>query len=337
MAANQTQTPSSAESEASDSGSQGQPASTDTQGAPSSATTNFSQLLEQQIAQAIQPVLNELWRDVTQTVGRTVDQEMKAEATTPSHEQSTPPQMDQGPAAAPQASQTPAQQKPSQPAAQQAEQQQPGPSTTQAQEQPAEKEKAVGPVPPRSEQAGSQGQQNLLQQGLSQQLGVTLRPVLKVAEQQSEQWLQAVVVAGLTALLSEPTHAAIQQRAEQGLHELLQKAFEALPGGANNHALQTQTEVLLQAILRDSLDAIYSQGVRAALEQQGEQAVRDSLHRDFGGALRQLENAAKAMTEALVGALRHQWPGVLRLLLQVILKALEISLEESLSSKPAAA
>jgi hypothetical protein len=339
VTASQVQTPSSGENEIG--APPGQSASPATRVESSGAAMELSRLLEQQLAQAIQPVLDEFWQQVTQTVEHTVDQQLEAEAATPSPEPRAAHEPDRGRTDVSRADDMKAQQHASQTSPQQAEKQQSGPGVEEQadgkQAQPAAPEQAVESERPQEEQPGSQGQEDLLRQSLLQQMGTTLHPALQIAEQQSEQWLRAVVIAGLAALLSESTHVVLQQRAEQGLHELLQKTFEALPADASSRDLQAQTELVLQAILRETFDEIYSQQVRTTLEQQGELAVRDSLHRDFEGALRQLEDVPKVMSDALVTALRHQWQHVLRLLLRFALKGLEISLEQSLSSKRAAA
>jgi hypothetical protein len=147
-----------------------------------------------------------------------------------------------------------------------------------------------------------------------------------MVQQQGEQWIQTMLVAGLTALLSESTHRMVQDKAEQGPHTLLQKGFAALPEGQVSPDLQTQMERTLQAILRESLDAVFAQEMQDVIAQQGQDAVRHSMHRDFGAAWTSLEHTVRAMVEALVTVLRRQWQRVLRLLLKVVLSALEGSL-----------
>lgn len=159
--------------------------------------------------------------------------------------------------------------------------------------------------------------------------GQLVTGALHLVERQGEQWIQTALVAGLSALLTEKTHQAAQQRAEQALHQLLQRGFASLPENQTTRELRTQTEKTLQAIVRDSIDAVFAETTRQAVEEQGKLAIHDSLHGEFGSALNRAEDAVKAIVDALVAVLRRQWQRVLRLLLKVILAALENSLTSS--------
>jgi hypothetical protein len=152
---------------------------------------------------------------------------------------------------------------------------------------------------------------------------------LQTVENVCVQWLQALLVAGLTALLAESTHGAIQHRAEQGLHLLLQKLFAAIPDASNNQEMLGKTERALQAILRESLDAVFVQGTRATVQLGGQQAIEKTLHGDFGEARRCVENTFRARADALGVVLARQWQTVLRLAIALALLALESALANS--------
>ncbi len=263
------------------------------EGQAPSPEQDFSKLLEQHISQAIQPVLDEFRQQLTQTM----EQQAEAMPAMNAGTQGAPPSAAQG-----QATPSPAQQPPTQQPLGQAVQ-----TAQAAVAQPA--------------QAETQGQQH--------PLGEALAPALQTVERHGEQWIQSLLVTGLTALLTETSHAAIQQRAEHGLHSLLQKLFEAVPDGMSNQEMQAKTEQTLQAILREALNAVFAEGVRTAVQQNGQEAFRESLHGDFREALKSIEDTLKAMADALIAVLRRQWPSVLRLLLALVLLALASSLAQS--------
>jgi hypothetical protein len=156
---------------------------------------------------------------------------------------------------------------------------------------------------------------------------------VKAVEQHGAQWLQSVLIAGLGALLAEPTRVAVQQCAEQGLHQLMQKLFEAAPGGMTNPEVQGKTERTLQLILRESLDAVFAEGMRTTLHQSGQQAIQQSLQGDVGGVVRQVQDTLKALAAAHVMVLRRHQQIIFRLLLTLALLALENSLVQPAHSK----
>ena len=152
---------------------------------------------------------------------------------------------------------------------------------------------------------------------------------LQLVEEQGEQWLRSTLVAGLDALLSEAAHSRVQERAEHGLHMLLQKAFDALPEGAKNEELRTQTERTMQAILREALEAVFAEAIRTDVRQHTELAVRSLTHREGGAALQHAQQTLQVLVQEFITVLRRQWQRILRLLLKLILTALEGSLSST--------
>src|SRR5690349_12442966 len=189
--ATQGQSPAATKQESPGSGAQSQQTGSD---------SNFSQSLEQQISQAIQPVLNEFRQQMAQTIIQ------QKEAT---------PALGTDGQAIPQAPAAPSTQ-------------QPGSQTPTQQAQPTQ---PVG-------QPGLRESVTQVQQGAQNLLAGAVGPAVQLAEHQGQQWLEAMLIAGLAALLAESTRNAIEQRAEQGLHTLLQKAFEPLPKSATSQQLQ---------------------------------------------------------------------------------------------------
>jgi hypothetical protein len=280
----------------------------------------FDQLLEQQIAQAIQPVLDEFRRQVAEVM----EQQMAERPTIDTSSEGDGQESQQVPGS---------QQQDARPADQQPTSQAPPPQTEEQSPSAAAQQMQAEP-PQQAEPAASDGQpakqpESQEQRAPQRQLVKAVRPALEVVEHQGERFLQSLLVAGTTALLAESTRVAAQQRAEQGLHGLLQKMFEGLPDQVSSQDLQAQTERTLQAILRESLDAVFAEGMRLTLQQQGGQAMKVSLDGDFGALLKKTEDTLKAIADALVAVLRRHWQPVLRLLLLIVLSALESSLEHS--------
>jgi hypothetical protein len=305
---NQAQSPAAMEQEPANSAAQGQP--------PSGSPLTISQALEQQIANAIQPALDEF----RQNMMRAMQQQASAalDASGDGTRQKVPHEPD---------TQTPAQRQPDQPS--------PGPPPPSAE---GVEEQPLNQIAQQAQSAGQETAQiGVRNVPVAQpEQGGVLRTVLRTVEQQGEQLLLSVIVSALTALLTESTHAAIQQRAEQGLHTLLQKAFQALPEGSSNQEMQEKTERLLQAILRESLDAIFTETMRTTLQQGTQQTIRESLSGDFSSALNNVEDVLKSMAEALIAVLRKRRQSVLRLLLAFGLLALESTLAQSDSEQEAA-
>jgi hypothetical protein len=252
----------------------------------------LGQALEQQITQAIQPMLDEFRQRMAQVTQELSDQ-MAAMPIRGTGQADTGQEAPQGP-------------------------------DTQA------------PIPSAAPQqrAGEQAPESQPQQALTQVQNVKERPLanaltsaVQTVGRSSAQWLQSLLVAGLSALLAESAHTTVQQRAEQGLHILLQKAFEAAPADFANQEMREKTERTLQLILREALDAVFSEGVRASVQRGGQQTIQQSLRGDFGGALSKVEETLQAMMAALIAVLRRHQPTILRLLLALALLGVASSLE----------
>lgn len=281
-----------------------------------STDLGFSQILEQHIAQAIQPVLDEFRQQMAQEVTQqTAAGHMNAAGGQASLQESPhgPGSQESMP---PPTQQPPVQSSPQQGAAQQI----PGSQPQQ-------------PLPSAHHSQASAQEPSTDQHGAERHLAGALAPVVQVVEHQGEQWLQSLLVAGVGALLSESTCAAVQQRAEQGLHTVLQKVFDAAPDSVMTPEMQAKTERTLQLILRESLDAVFAEGVRTTLQQGGQQTVQQSLHGDFRGASRKVEDTLRVMVDALMTVLRRHQQTIVRLLLALALLALANSLAQPEKAK----
>lgn len=208
----------------------------------------------------------------------------------------------------------------------------PAPTDGHGPRQQAPPERGVQPPsqqPATAAQAGIQQAQTPLPPPAQPALAGVLAPAAELTSQQGEQWLQSWLATGLAVLLAESSRAVIQRRAEQGLHLLLEKLFTAMPDGAGNQEMRAKAEQTLQAMLRETLGAVFTDAVRTTLLREGQTAIESAVHGDVGALLGVGEETLKAMMEALATALRGQRQRVLRLVLALVLLALEGSLLES--------
>jgi hypothetical protein len=276
------------------------------QGQPAGAGPSVSDLLELQISQAIEPALADFRQQMAQAVQQEMQQAFGTDGT-----DFQPGVQPSGEAKAAGARLPSVRQQPADGQAQQ-ERQEGQAQAEQGQPQPAGKEEGEG-----------------LPGLVSQRLRPLSAAALRGLEQHTEQWLVSMLMAGLTALFAESARAAVQDRAEQSLHALLGRTFEALPDSPSKQELQLQTERTLQTILREALDAMFTEHVRTELRTHGEQATRSVVHRNFDMARNEVQQALQAMLQEIVSVLRRQWQRVLRLLLKVVLTALEDSLSST--------
>lgn len=262
---------------------------------------DFGQLLQQQIAQALQPVLANVRQEIKSGQAQRVTGSNALQATP-----ETPANLGLQTGSEGQSSQK-GQGQLAQLTGQQSAKDQ---SQPDAEEQADDTTSSVG------------GLRRLASSGV----GSALNTGVHFVERQAEEWIVSALLAALSALLAESTHGAVQRRAEGTLHNLLQKSFDALPEGAVSKDLQSQTERTLQAVLRETVDALFAEGARSALEEHGAEASRNLVHRDFGGALQEIQHVLHALVQEFVSVLRRQWQRILRLLLRLVLTALQDSL-----------
>jgi hypothetical protein len=167
-------------------------------------------------------------------------------------------------------------------------------------------------------------------QSLPGQITRRLQPVsstlVQGLEHKAGDWMQSMIVAGLTAALSEASRGAIQGAAEKGLDAVLERTFDALPESANTGELRTQTQRTLHTILDDVFDAVYAEDIRKELQAHGQKTAQSLIRRDLDGALEAVKSALQTVGEEIVSVLRRQWQKVLRLLLKLIMTALDSAL-----------
>ena len=292
-------------------GAQQQPITTNQP--PPDAGEEFSQALEQQISRAIQPALEDFRRQMAQTLEREVE---RMPGVAPSAPDSAPDDQATEPLTA-------AAEDTANNAAATAQ------SGTALLGQVAQRAQTT--VSKTAGQSVGKLQQQLtdITDTVQPAVNNTIRPALERVERQSEEWATSLLVAALTALLTESSRRFIEQRAESGLHALTQKLFEAAPEGVTTPDMPAKVEAALMAIVRDTLDALFAEGMSATVQHGGQAAIQQSFHGDFGAAVNGVEEIAKRMGEALVTALRQQWSTVLRLVLALALLALDSALAES--------
>lgn len=252
------------------------------------SSASFQQALEQQIAEAIEPVLAEFRQQLAQGVAPQAPEQAPAQEANAASEQ---------------------------------DKTQTSPPSQQTPEGTAGKVETKAEVPVKNVAHVAQRQP-------SAALTAPLGQAVQAVEHLGTQWLQSILVAGLGALLAESTHATVRQHAEEGLHNLLQKVFDAVPNGTASKKMQDKTERTLQGILRDAIDAVFAEHVRASVQQGGRETIEKSLHGDLGGTLQKLRETLQVMAAALLEVLRRHQQTILRLLLAFALLALESSLVE---------
>ena len=180
----------------------------------------------------------------------------------------------------------------------------------------------------------TQQAQTALSDTLQPAVKETIRPALEKAERQGEEWATSLLVAALTALLTESTRQFIEQRADSGLRALTQKLFEAAPEGVASHDMPLRVETALQGVLHGALDALFAEEMRTALRQDGQAAIQQSFRGDLGAAVGEAQDIVQRIADALVSVLRREWPALLRLALALALLALDSSLMQSEHSDP---
>jgi hypothetical protein len=267
---------------------------------PAGAGLDLSRLVELQISQAIEPILADFRQHMAQAVQQEMGHALAADG--------MGPQRGEQPDGESKAAEA------TLPVVQQREQR------TATEGQPTQQPQESQPQPEGGEE----------KEGMQDHVSRHLRPlpsaVLQGLEQHAAQWLVSMLMAGISAMFAESARAAAQERAEQGLGALLQRTFDPLPESPTKRELQLQVERTLQSILQEVFDAIFADRVRAELQSHGEQATRALVHRDFDAAVKRLRQGLELVLQEIASVLRRQWQRVLRLLLKVILTALEDSL-----------
>src|SRR5436305_14355205 len=92
---------------------------------------------------------------------------------------------------------------------------------------------------------------------------------------------------------------------------------------ATTRELRTQTETTLVAILQETLDAVYAEEFQAKAREHAEGASHELIHLNAGGALAHVTDVLQMVMQEVLEVLRSQWHRLLRVLLNVIMTALE--------------
>lgn len=337
-------------------GQAGRQTSSETGQPPSIGSADFGRLLQEQIAQAIQPVLLDFRQQLASAVQHEVEEVNSEEAEGGTSQPGSESQQEENPPAAAQAPTQATQEEtesgPGRSAQQEAHSEaeaeragaaqstpeapesasaeKPSPSSPQATQTPTQEhadsagseatgQASEGTEPAQGEDSGESQEGGLVKGGLRPALQSTLNFV----EQQAENLLQSALTGAISALLAESTRAAVERGAEQGIRLALEKTATALGDNSTVREIRTQTESTLLAIVRDALDAVYAESLRANMQQHAEGASRELLHGNVGGALGEVGDVLQAMLREIVVVLRRQWHRLLRLLLKVILAALD--------------
>jgi hypothetical protein len=267
---------------------------------PARSQPDINKFIELQISEAIQPILADFRKQMTQAVQQEMEQALAEDG----------------------------------PGAQLQEQAREEPETTEVRapmsqqeqhitgEQPVQQSDESHPPAKREDEDGEQGL-------IVHRLRPVFAAMLGGLEDHAEDWLHSMLMAGLAAGFSEAARAGIEKAAEERLGALLRRIFASMPDSSMKRELQPQAERTLHAILHEVLDAIFADDVRNEVQSSTERATRAMVHRDFGQARAEVQGALEVVVQKIISVQRRQWQRVLRLLFKIILAMLEDSLSSS--------
>jgi hypothetical protein len=252
----------------------------------------LSRVLQEQINQAIQPVLEDFRHQLETAVQTEVEQ--------------VDGQAEEAVAAQAAAASSESTEKP----------------TSQKEDSESRSEKQT-PQKPSKPEGKTQGGDEHRIQGLMKTARPSIGSAVDLVEQQAEHLLQSLMVAGVAVVLSEATRDAIERGAEQGIQQGLKKTTAPLGNKASVREFRAQAETALIAILHETLDAIYAEEFQAKVREHAESTGRDIAHRNISGAIQHLREVLQMVLQEVMTVLRTQWHRLLRLLLNVLLASLD--------------
>jgi uncharacterized membrane-anchored protein YjiN (DUF445 family) len=151
-------------------------------------------------------------------------------------------------------------------------------------------------------------------------------------KQVGQEAILSLLDGALDALFSDDVRARVEHEAAQGLQELLDAVVEAVPetGSGKQFAKELErTSGQLHALLKETLDTLFTGSVRAEFRQHLDEAAQALLQGDVSAAKLHCERALKTFLGTILHVLQSHWAQVLRVLLRVVVKALQ----EAIASK----
>lgn len=192
--------------------------------------------------------------------------------------------------------------------------------------QPEEQETPGEPGAPPAESKGSSGETDQ-NQGLGEALSYVAHAaaglLLDVVKQRGEQHVQSLLNMALDALFSPQIRTLTQHQIEDVVRGLLEETFEAIPTTDPSGETEQKAIGELDLALREALDSIFDGAVRAQLQQHSERGTEALMRGDVATATHHAEEAVEAFFTAILEALGRHWTSVLRLLIGLIIGAIE--------------
>ena len=153
------------------------------------------------------------------------------------------------------------------------------------------------------------------------------KPMVKIVvallEQQGEEWLRSQFKSIVETLFSETRRESIQRQVEETLFSLLGASLEVVPDRSVRRELLREAEETLGSLLQDTFDKVFAGSARDDLERHGEKAIHALVHRDLPEALQEGTRALESLVRGLVDVIEEHWEQVLQVLIQLIVKVLQ--------------
>jgi hypothetical protein len=168
--------------------------------------------------------------------------------------------------------------------------------------------------------------------GLLSQLGTSIAgAVPQLLAAQSEEAVKAFLDSVLDRILSDSMRETIRSEAEESADELLAAMLQIVPDQDTRRDLLRQSEPLLRSLLRESVETIFDGDCRDALQRHLESAVEALADGEIGEALRQVVEGLKELVEGVLGVLQRHWVQVMGIILHVFSTVLKEAVTSALT------
>lgn len=148
--------------------------------------------------------------------------------------------------------------------------------------------------------------------------------VLSFLDQAATQWVEARIDDGRDALCSEDVRADVRHSIESTFQPVLETGLELVPNESTRRELQQESEQALDELIKSALDRFCADGILAELQRHAVTAIQALFRFDFANVLREIWEAIRALTRAIVAAVQDEWQRLLHHFLQFLLKAAQV-------------
>lgn len=282
----------------------------------------LSQMLQEQIGQALEPAMAEFREQMSASVRRELDQVRNQD-----REQRQPDQARDQDREQPQPDQARNQDR-EQP---QSESRQPSGREQAGQDRPSQQRADGSGDGGRSGDEGqSKGGESGGQRGLQSLLPLLGKPLLEalpaILERQGEHWLRSRLDQGLDVLFSDWVRTIIRHEVKHMLELLRRVALQIIPDRDTREDLTARADRVIEALARDGVDELFTDSRRDDLKEHGRQAIHALFEPDLRAALREIQAVLRLLVDGLLAVLRQCWEQVLELLVRVVIAVLQARL-----------